>query len=113
MESVKKGDILWFVTDKCQGQCYVKSIGRKYITIASGAFLRDIRFHVDTWKQKDVIGLPYVLYQSEKEWKDEQEHNKYARAFWRRELQGWRNKCTLEQLREAAEILGIQVEVEE
>lgn len=108
MQKPKKGDTLFLVTKNSQGLCSVKSVGRKYLTIESGLLYRDIKFEIETWRQKTDYTPEYYLYESEHEWHNKRKHQQYMKAFMYA-FTCSHNSFNLEQLEKAAIILEIKI----
>ena len=109
MRIVKKGDLLFVITQYRQGECVVKSVGRKYLTIEIGVSCKqDVKFHIETWRQKTEYSPDSFLFESKQEWEDGKKQGQYIDLF-RFTFQHGRRSFSLEKLEEAAKILEIQI----
>lgn len=100
-----------------QRPCTVTKVGRKYFTVEyySGAYLFEVQLRLDTWQENTDYTVSYQAYPDMQAWLDEQERVQWLGRF-RQEFDlfsGPRGKHSLENLREAAKVLDIELEVQQ
>lgn len=85
----------------------VKKLGRKYFTVGiEGKSYLDEQCYLDTWDEKSIYSSTFILYETEQEWRDEEEAEEILadiRSKFGHRV-GWRN-FPLSALREIAAIM--------
>lgn len=99
-----------------QRPCRVTKIGRKYFTVEhyAGAYPFEVQLCLDTWRENTNYTADYQAYPDMQSWRDEQERVKWLGRF-RREFEHFprfNDRHSLENLREAAKVLSIELEIE-
>ena len=97
---------------KEQSICTVSKVGRKYFTVEWGdKWKRSATFNLEDFRENTGGYAPNLsLYNSKKEWEEEILLNKWQRAL-EQEFRGYgRSKFSLDQLIDAANILGITID---
>ena len=106
----KQGDSLFIKTKRSQGQCTVKSVGRKYFTVESDLLYGEVKFVIETWMQKTEYEPDCHIYKSKRAWNDKKKHKRIRRVFQGVFSHVHRDRFTLKQLEEAANILKIEID---
>lgn len=110
-----KGEILCLILhDRKDRRIYkgtVTKIGRKYFYVQPENWRWDIKFYLETWREVTEYSPTYVLYETEQHYQDEVEKGRILDLFsdtfrWG----GNRDLYTLDQLREGAKILKIELD---
>jgi hypothetical protein len=94
-----------------QRSCTVSKVGRKYFTVeyCAAHYPTEVQLRLDTWRENSNYTPGYQAYPSEQQWLDEQERLRWLTLF--REsfssIRGAGTTKTLQQLRDAAEVLEL------
>jgi hypothetical protein len=59
----------------------VIKVGKKYFTCVSSEWSREIKFHLDTWKEKTEYSSNHKLYDSPEKWEIEREKLELLKAL--------------------------------
>lgn len=116
MEQVHIGDELYLVDSGNRARhrgrrpCQVMKVGREYFTVAFGNHGK-VQFHLDSWRQKTDYLPDYTLYKTQQAYEDEVLFER-LRCRLRQEVEKRTPSFTLEQLRQAMDILNLAVEGE-
>jgi len=116
MEKPKVGDKLWLVdcgnrarSDSGESrECEVIKVGRKYFTVEyGGRYRHEVQFVIETRLEHTKYCKNYLLCDSRQDHENETEHHAWIGLFRESFAYYGRNNFTLDQLRDAAKILGI------
>lgn len=92
-------------------QVEVTRVGRKYFYIGKG--WRETQFRIDNWGENTEYSATQKLYEKPEDWEEEKAQSFLFSAL-RAEFDSWNStKFSADQLRRAAEALGIEPEINE